>query len=260
MMNIRFLGTGTSYGVPVLACSCPVCTSQSPRNKRLRCSVAVRYDDRTILIDTPPDLRTQLLNNNISRINAILFTHYHADHILGLDDVRIINQIQKAPIPCYALPHTIDTIRSIFGYAFDPSTPVGGGLPKLTLHTIEGSIDGKFEMFDKQITPVPIMHGTLPITGFKWDSFAYITDCSFMPQESVAVLKNIPVLVINGLRYRPHSTHYSIGEALEIIGQINPGQAYITHISHDIDYHDVKIDLPDNVHIAYDGLELEISG
>ncbi len=254
MMHIRFLGTGTSYGVPVLACKCPVCLSTSAKNKRLRCSVAISYNDRTILIDTPPDLRTQLLTHSISQVDSILFTHYHADHILGLDDVRILNQIQKTPIPCYALPHTIETIRSIFGYAFDPSTPVGGGLPQLTLHTIVSS----FDLFGKEVTPLPIMHGTLPIIGFKWDLFAYITDCSSMSSEVIDILKGIPVMVLNGLRYRPHSTHYSLSEALDILAKIKPGEAYITHMSHDIDYHNLEIDMPSNVHLAYDGLDLII--
>ena len=255
-MKITFLGTGTSYGVPVIGCECEVCQSHSPRNKRLRSSILISIDNKNILIDTTPDIRAQLLKTKIKHLDAILFTHYHADHILGLDDVRIFNSIQKSSIPCYALKNTIDTIKNIFSYAFDPKTPKGGGLPKLTLQTI----DNPFELLGNTITPIHIMHGTLPIIGFKLNNFAYVTDCSFMPEESKKLLYKIDTLVLNGLRYRPHSTHYSISESLEIIKEIQPKRAYLTHLSHDVDHENLKIDLPDNVQIAYDELSLKING
>ena len=254
-MKITFLGTGTSYGVPVIGCECNVCKSTSPRNKRLRSSVLISVDNKNILIDTTPDIRTQLLKTQTKHLDAILFTHYHADHILGLDDVRIFNRIHKSTIPCFALNNTIETIKSIFGYAFDPKTPEGGGLPKLTLH----AIDAPFELFEKTVTPIHILHGQLPIIGFKWDNFAYVTDCSFMPEESKKLLYKIDTLVLNGLRYRPHITHYSITESLEVIREIQPRRAYLTHISHDVDHENLEIELPDNVKIAYDDLSLEIT-
>lgn len=254
-MRILFLGTGTSYGVPVIGCSCDVCTSSSDKNKRLRCSLLVSYNDKNILIDTPPDLRTQLLSHNITHIDSILFTHYHADHILGLDDVRILNKLQGCAIPCYGPDHTISTVRSIFSYAFDPSTPVGGGLPQLTLNRLSDPLP----LFGQPVRPVHIMHGTLPIVGYTWKSFAYVTDCSYMPEESISLLRNIPVLVLNGLRYRKHSTHYSIGEAVDVINAIQPRKAYLTHISHDVDYHNLRVDLPDNIELAYDGLSLDVT-
>jgi len=253
-MKITFLGTGTSYGVPVIGCECAICQSTSPRNKRLRSSLLISIDNKNILIDTTPDIRTQLLKTQTKHLDAILFTHYHADHILGLDDVRIFNRIQKETIPCFALNNTIETIQSIFGYAFDPKTPEGGGLPKLTLHTI----DKPFDLFGKTVTPVHVLHGKLPIIGFKWNNFAYVTDCSFMPEESKKLLYKIDTLVLNGLRYRPHSTHFSIGESLEIIKEIQPKRAYLTHLSHDVDHENLEIKLPDNVQIAYDNLSLKI--
>ncbi|MCD6459716.1 MBL fold metallo-hydrolase [bacterium] len=254
-MKITFLGTGTSYGVPVIGCECEVCRSSSSRNKRLRSSLLITIDSKNILIDTTPDIRAQLLKTKIKHLDAILFTHYHADHILGLDDVRIFNRIQKTSIPCFALKNTIDTIKTIFEYAFNPNTPEGGGLPQLTLNIVKDS----FDLFGTQITPVPILHGNLSIIGFKWKNFAYVTDCSFMPEDSKKLLYKINTLVLNGLRYRPHSTHYSISESLDVIKQIQPKRAYLTHISHDVDHENLKINLPDNVKIAYDRLTFKIN-
>lgn len=253
-MDILFLGTGTSYGIPMIGCTCDVCVSDAPENKRLRSSVIVSYNGKNILIDTPPDLRTQMLMYNIQHIDAVLFTHHHADHVFGLDDIRIYNKIQKSPISCYASERTFSVLKKSFDYIFDPATPRGGGIPELTF-TI---IDKPFHLFDEMITPVPVLHGDLPILGFRWNKFAYITDCSVMPEDSLTLLTGLDVLVLNGLRYRPHITHYSIEQAVEIIKRVNPGKAYLTHISHDVDHNNLKIELPRTIELAYDGLKIAV--
>ncbi len=253
-MRIVFLGTGTSYGTPMIGCDCMVCESDDPKNKRLRSSIQVSYNGRSVIVDTSPDLRLQVLNNGVDRVDAILFTHYHADHLFGLDDVRIFNSIQKSSIPCYSLPSTIDFIRKSFHYIFDPNTPRGGGLPQLSLCPIEET----FTLFDENVVPVPVMHGDLDIIGFRWDKFAYITDCSYMPDSSIKLIEGVDVLVLNALRYRPHITHNSISDSLDLIKRINPKKAYLTHMSHDVEHESLNKTLPDNINLAYDGLVLDV--
>ncbi|RJP56938.1 MAG: MBL fold metallo-hydrolase [Candidatus Auribacter fodinae] len=254
-MRVTFLGTGTSYGIPMIGCDCEVCRSFSSYNKRLRSSILVSYNGRNVLIDTTPDLRYQMLRCGERHIDAVLFTHFHADHLFGLDDVRIFNHIQKSSIPCYGNAQTVDVIQRAFDYIFNPDTPKGGGLPKLELYEMNGHID----LFGEQVVPIEVLHGSVPILGFKWDNFAYITDCSDMPDQAVEVLRGIDTLVLNGLRYRPHSTHFSIEQACTLITErIKPKRAYLTHISHDVDHDNIQVTLPDNVSLAYDELVLDI--
>lgn len=255
-MRITFIGTGTSYGIPVIGCKCEVCKSDSPFNKRLRSSVIISYNGKNILIDTTPDLRTQLLNYPVDQINAVLYTHHHADHLFGIDDIRIFNKIQKSSIPCYGSKATIDVFKRNFDYIFNQTTPKGGGLPDLELYTLNDNV--AFDLFCKTIIPVPIMHGNLPIFGYRWEKIAYITDCSFIPDKSMSILEELDTLVINGLRFTPHPTHHSIFDAINISQKLNPKRTYLTHISHEIDHLKVTSDLPPNIFLAHDGLVLEI--
>lgn len=254
-MKVTFLGTGTSYGIPMIGCDCKVCRSSFSENKRLRSSILVSYNDRNILIDTTPDLRTQMLRADVRHVDAVLFTHHHADHLFGLDDVRIFNHLQNSSIPCYGNKITVDAVCQAFEYVFNPNTPKGGGLPRLEIHRFDSPVD----LFGRTVIPIPVYHGTLPILGFRWANFAYITDCSDIPAESLNLVKGVDTLVLNGLRYRTHPTHFSIGQAIDIIQQhIKPKRAYLTHISHDIDYHDLEIELPESIELAYDGLIIDI--
>lgn len=240
----------------MIGCECEVCRSESTFNKRLRSSVILSYNGKFVLIDTTPDLRTQLLNNPVPHIDAVLFTHHHADHLFGIDDIRIFNRIQKSSIPCFGSKLTIDTLRKSFDYIFNGYTPKGGGLPSLELYELDSGIS--FDLFAKEIIPVPIMHGNLEIYGYRWDKIAYITDCSFISDTSLSMLEKLDILVINGLRYKPHPTHHSIPDAINIVTKLQPKKAYLTHISHEIDHIKVNSELPENIYLAYDGLVLNI--
>ena len=251
-MKITFLGTGTSVGVPRIACDCPVCFSDDPKNKRLRCSVLIENQTHAVLIDTAPDLRQQALRHAIKKIDAVLFTHSHADHLHGLDDVRAYCFERDAPLPCYGDTLTLERINRVFDYAFN--SPYKHALPQLDLHLIEG----RFELFDLVIDPVTVYHGRLPVLGFRFGAFAYVTDCNSIPDESMAKLENLDVLVLDALRYREHPTHFSVDQALEIIHSLQPGKAFLTHIAHDLDHYTTNTALPDHVELAYDGLVLDI--
>ena len=253
-IELLFLGTGTSYGIPVIGCTCSVCSSPSPYNRRLRCSALIRYNGKNILIDTSPDLRTQCLTYNINRLDAILFTHHHADHLFGLDDIRIFNRLHQNKIPCFGPKDTTDMIYRNFDYIFKPPPLSTGGIPQIDLHTIHQN----FELFGKTIIPISVFHGTLPILGFRIGSFAYITDCSAIPEKSMVLLKNLKILVLNGLRYKPHAAHFSIEQAVSIIEELKPENAYLTHISHDVDHNNLATVLPGNVSLAYDGLIVSV--
>jgi phosphoribosyl 1,2-cyclic phosphate phosphodiesterase len=243
-MKITFLGSGTSVGVPRIACNCPVCRSEDPKNKRLRCS---------ILVDTTPDLRTQALHYNIAKVDAVLFTHGHADHLHGLDDVRIYCYQRDTPLPCYGDEFTLERIHRVFDYAFN--SPYKHALPQLDLQLIEN----RFELFGLEIEPVTVYHGKMPVLGFRFGSFAYVTDCSSIPDESMAKLQNLDILVLDALRYKEHPTHFSVDQALAAINDLQPRQAYLTHIAHELDHHATNAALPSHVELAYDGLVLEIA-
>lgn len=253
-VELLFLGTGTSYGIPVVGCNCSVCTSPLRENKRLRCSALVTYNGKNILIDTSPDLRTQMLNGSISQLDAILFTHHHADHLFGLDDIRIFNRIQHAKIPCFAPQKTVDMIYRNFDYIFKPPPLSDGGIPQIEIITVHKP----FVLYDRTIVPIPVYHGKLPILGFRIGSLAYITDCSFIPETSMTLLEGVELLVLNGLRYTPHVAHYSIEEAVRVIEVLKPKTAYLTHISHDVDHDNIHFPLPDYIQLAYDGLAVRV--
>ena len=258
-MRVTFLGTGTSHGVPMIGCDCPVCSSDDPRNQRTRSSVLVEVDGANLLIDTTPDLRTQVLRENVRRVDAVLFTHSHADHIFGLDDIRRFNDLSGRPMPCYGSADTLRVIRQAFEYVFKPTQP-GGGKPSLNL--IE--VDGPFQILNTQYTiqnpviPVPILHGELPILGFRIGSFAYLTDCSAIPEPSFDLLDGLDLLVLGVLRHEPHETHFSVGEGLAVVERLQPRQTYFTHLTHRLDHDTTNRSLPPHAQLAYDGLQITI--
>ena len=252
--RITFLGTGTSSGVPNIGCTCEVCRSTDPRDKRLRPSIYVDVPGRAgILVDTGPDLRQQALTSGITRVDAVLFTHTHADHILGLDDIRRFNVMQQAAIPCYATTAAWESIRKTFHYVFDGLPRQGGGIPKIEPH----DIDGPFAIAGVRIVPVPLWHGPTPILGFRFGSFAYLTDCSAIPDGSWPLVSGLDTLVIDALRHKKHSTHFTVAEALEAIARIAPRRAYLTHMAHDLGHAETNARLPAGVELAYDGLVLD---
>ena len=215
-VRVTFLGTGTSHGVPSIGCECATCRSTDPRDNRLRPSVFLQSDRAAVLVDAGPDLRQQALRHRISRVDAIVFTHGHADHILGIDDVRRFNAMMNGAMPCYGDASTLDDIRKTFGYVFDPAAPKGGALPMLELRPI----GGPFAVGDLTLQPVPVFHGKKPILGFRAASFAYLTDCSALADEAWPLLEGLDVLVLDALRVRPHPTHFSLDQAVATAGKI----------------------------------------
>ena len=254
-VRLTVLGSGTSVGVPTIGCGCAVCSSADARDKRLRPSVVLRYNGRTVLIDTTPDFRYQMIRAQVGRLDAILYTHGHADHILGLDDVRPFNFHQQGNIPIYADAPTLGVIRRMFSYIFE-SRPSESSRPRLDVHEIDGT---PFELFGLTITPVPIRHGSALTYGFRFGNGAYLTDHSEIPESSMALLHGLDVLFLDALRYKPHPTHSTIEKSLQHVHRLSPRRTYFTHISHDLGHVQAESNLPPHVHMAYDGLELEIA-
>lgn len=253
--RITFLGTGTSHGVPAIGCRCTTCRSDDPRDQRWRPSILIELaGGTTVLVDTAPDLRSQALKFGVTRIDAILYTHAHADHLLGLDDIRRFNEIQGGAVSCYGDRATMTELRRTFAYAFRPG-PVGGGLPRLNLFAIEG----RFSLGGAEVVPVPVMHGELPILGFRVGSFAYLTDCSAIPEASWALLRGVRHLALDALRERPHPTHFSLSDALAAVERLGPDRAWLTHICHDLPHAATSARLPAGVMLAYDGLRVEVT-
>jgi phosphoribosyl 1,2-cyclic phosphate phosphodiesterase len=251
---VTFLGTGTSHGVPMVGCSCPTCQSSDPRDCRLRPSIYVEVaGGPALLVDTATDLRQQALTYRVGRVDAILFTHSHADHIMGLDEVRRFNAIQRGPIPAYADPGAAADIRRTFHYIFQPPEEKGGGVPQIDLHTIEGP----FAVGGFAVTPIEIFHGSRPILGFRFGSMAYLTDCNRIPDTSWPLLDGLDVLVLDALRHRPHPTHFTVAQALEVAQRVAPRQTYLTHICHDLPHAATNAALPPGVALAHDGLVFE---
>jgi phosphoribosyl 1,2-cyclic phosphate phosphodiesterase len=257
-LRVTLLGTGTSHGVPMIGCSCAVCRSSDPRDRRTRPSILIESDGdaavRSILFDTSTDLRAQALAHGVTRVDAILFTHSHADHVLGLDEVRRFNALQRTAIPCFADAHTCDDLRRMFRYIFNPPAERGGGIPQITLFQIMGP----FMVGRIEVIPVPIMHGRRQILGFRIGTFAYLTDCSSIPDESWPMLTGVRTLVLDALRDRPHPTHLTVDEALAIVARLSPERTYFTHIAHDLPHAATCARLPRGVELAYDGLILTI--
>lgn len=254
-MRITFLGTGTSQGVPVIGCKCNVCKSTDIKDKRLRSSILVETKDITLIIDAGPDFRQQLLRQNVDKLDAILLTHEHKDHIGGLDDVRAFNFMTKRPMDIYALKRVNDNIKHDFSYVFsDEKYP---GIPEMNLHNIE--FYKKFSINGLKIVPLKVMHFHLSIAAFRINNFTYITDTSSIPDETLTHIKGSTHIIINALRKEKHYSHFNVKEALEIINKLKPQKAYLNHISHLMGKHkDVSKELPDNVVLAYDGLSFDI--
>lgn len=252
-MRVTFLGTGTSTGVPVIGCQCRVCTSSDPRNQRLRQSVAIESHGKHFLIDTTPDLRLQLLRHPIPRLDFLLFTHSHSDHLMGLDDIRPFNFRQRESVHAFANVHTAKAIRRAFSYIWDQSQ-IGGGKPQLELHEVEAP----FTHEGIDVTPIPVAHGDWTILGFRIGPFAYITDTNGIPPSSMELLEGIDTLALDGLRPAPrHPTHFTIEEAVAVAKQIGAKTTYLIHLAHEVDHAELEAGLPDGVRVAWDGLELE---
>jgi len=253
-MKITFLGTGTSQGVPVIACPCPVCQSTNSKDKRLRTSVLIENKASTFTIDAGPDFRQQMLQYDVKKLDAILVTHGHKDHVGGMDDIRSFNWLQRKAMPVYADAQAAKSIRSEFSYAFsDDKYP---GVPNFDLIPITNRV---IQIGNSQITPIPLMHLKLPVHGFRIKDFTYITDANYIPNDSWKLIEGTKILVINALRKEKHISHFNLEEALKVIEKINPEQAYLTHISHLMGFHkEVEATLPKHVKIAYDGLILHI--
>ncbi|MBI3802161.1 MAG: MBL fold metallo-hydrolase [Nitrospirae bacterium] len=252
-MRWTLLGSGTSTGVPAIGCRCAVCRSSHPRNKRTRSSLSIRYQGRSIIIDTGVDLRQQVLREEIDRVDAVLFTHAHADHIYGLDEIRMYNLIQKAVIPCYGSAETLQRVQRAFSYIFS-NKPSEGTKPQMTAFAIEGP----FSLFGLPVQPISLLHGSMEVLGYRFGPAAYLTDCNQIPAHSLEKLKDLDLLIISAVGYQPHATHFNIGEALEIVRLLQPRRAFLTHLSHHFDYESVSTSLPAGVGLAYDGLQLEI--
>ncbi|MEO9365097.1 MAG: MBL fold metallo-hydrolase [Nitrososphaera sp.] len=253
-VRLTVLGSGTSVGVPTIGCSCRVCRSEDPRDRRLRPSVCLRWEDHTVVIDTGPDFRQQALAYGITQVDAVLFTHAHADHVLGLDDLRPFNFHQRGPIPVYASAQTLEVIRRIFSYIFHDG-PTESSRPKIETHVFP---DEPIVVHGMEFQPIPVKHGSGDCHGFRFGNHAYLTDHSEIPEESLALLEGVEVLFLDALRYKPHPTHSTVERSLKTVERLKPRAAYFTHISHDLEHARAESLLPEGVHLAYDGLELEL--
>lgn len=268
-MRFRFLGTGTSAGIPVIACDCAVCTSTDPRDTRTRCSATLEFtdatgQDRVILIDASPDLRAQVLREGITRIDAILFTHNHVDHTFGLDEVRRFNEVMGQSIPIYADEHTMGALGRVYQHIFSPHTNIQSSF----IATLEPTIifpGEPFELFGLRVTPVPLMHGKLPILGYRFDApgdspqplpLAYCTDTSHIPEDTYPRLDGVNTLILDALRHRPHRTHFTVAQALEASARVGASRTYLIHMTHDLLHAKEDALLPDGVSLAFDGLTI----
>jgi phosphoribosyl 1,2-cyclic phosphate phosphodiesterase len=252
-LEITILGSGTSTGIPVVGCECAVCRSSDPRNQRTRCSALISHGAHNILIDTATDLRQQALREGIRHIDAVLYTHSHADHMHGIDDLRGFNLRQKEPIPLYGSPRTLERVRDNFNYIFtDIENP--GYIPRLQLCPVETC----FELFDLTIMPIPMRHGDMQAYGYRCGPFAYLTDCNGIPEQSLQLLKNLDLLVLDGLRFKPHQTHFNIPQAIEMAETIGARQTLLTHLSHEVDHPRHDPQLPEGIGFAYDGQKFSL--
>ncbi len=253
-MKIRFLGTGTSQGVPVIGCNCKVCQSSDEKDKRLRTSVLIESGEKTFIIDTGPDFRQQMLQEQITDIHAIIYTHEHRDHIAGLDDVRPINFLRQKPLFVYAEERVLEAIKQMLPYAFEQNKYPG--VPDIKLNTIDTT---PFQIDNVEIIPIRAYHYKLPVLGFRMGDFTYITDANYIPEEEKEKIIGTKYMVINALRRKKHVSHFSLSEAQEMVREFSPRYAYFTHISHQMGFHkEVNKSLPENMKLAYDGLVLEI--
>lgn len=240
-------------GVPTLGCHCAVCESSNPRDKRTRPSVLLEYNDRCVVIDTTPDFRSQAMAVGLDRLDAVVYTHGHADHILGLDDIRPYNLKQKGAIPIYASQETLTVLRRQFAYIFQ-GVPTESSLPGVELH----AIDGPFELFSLKMIPVPAMHGPVPVLGFRFGNVAYLTDFSLLPESSKPTLHNLDDFILDALRHKPHPMHSTVEQSLALVQELRPKRAWFTHICHELAHDETNASLPENVRLAHDGLRIQV--
>jgi phosphoribosyl 1,2-cyclic phosphate phosphodiesterase len=256
-LNLTFLGTGTSVGIPVIGCECAVCRSEDPRNIRLRSSLYVVVDGLHLVIDTSPDFRQQALRHRIPRVDAVLVTHSHADHIFGLDEVRRYNTLQNAVIPVYAADETVADLKRIFNYIYVEAPP-GTYRPRLDMISVEEP----FQVGDGVVTPIPVIHGHVKTLGFRLDagghSIGYVPDCREMPDRSLALLKDVDVMVLDALRHRPHATHLTVEESVALLRKIGARRSLLTHLCHDLDHAETQAGLPPGIEVSWDGLEIKV--
>ena len=251
-MQITFLGTGTSQGIPIIACPCNVCQSADSKDKRLRTSALIEINGKTFVIDTGPDFRQQMLRANVKNMDAVVFTHEHKDHTAGFDDIRAFNFVNKKKMEVYASANVQDAIKKEFAYIFsDFKYP---GIPEINLHLLENK---PFSIEGIEIIPIEVMHYKLPVFGFRIGDFSYITDANYISDHEKEKIKNSKVLVLNALRREPHISHFTLDQAIELVNELKPEKAYFTHISHQLGLHaDVEKELPENILLAYDGLKI----
>jgi phosphoribosyl 1,2-cyclic phosphate phosphodiesterase len=252
-MRITMMGSGTSSGVPVIGCGCATCASTDPRDRRLRPGLKIEIDGGFVLVDTSVDLREQALRFGLPRVDAVVFTHAHADHVFGLDELRVFNFRQRASIPCFGSAETLRGLRRVFAYAFEDGQE-GGGKPRIDLIEVDGPVD----LLGRRFVPVPVLHGTMPVLGWRVNDFAYVTDVSRIPPQSERLLHGLDALILGALRYRPHPTHFTIAEALAVIERLGPRRAYLTHLGHDVRHAEPALALPSNVDFGFDGLVLDV--
>jgi phosphoribosyl 1,2-cyclic phosphate phosphodiesterase len=258
-MRVRFLGTGTSHGIPVIGCECPVCLSADPHDTRLRSSILLEHGEERVVVDTTPEFRLQALAAGLKTLDAVLFTHAHADHIFGLDDVRIFNWRTKRPMPIYGSEETLATLRDRFLYVFQGGQE-GGGKPKLDLIPVQAP----FEVAGLRITPLEVMHGDLAVTAFRvgehagGPDFAYVTDCNFISPETLAQLRGLDLLILDALGKNRHPTHFSLEQAVEVARTLAPGRTLFTHISHGLAHGATNASLPEGMALAHDGLVIDL--
>ena len=253
-MRITFLGTGTSQGIPMIANNHPVCLSTNLKDKRLRSSIMVSWGDSTYIVDCGPDFRMQMLRENVQRINGVLFTHEHSDHTAGFDDVRPFSY-QMGEVPVYLDKRTLTSLQKRFEYVFSTENRYPGA-PKVAINVIDGT---SFELNGVEVTPIEVLHGNLPVTCYRFNDFAYLTDVKTISESEKHKLKGIKTLVVNALRIDEHPTHFNLQEALDFVKEISPEKTYFSHISHKLGFHDdIQKKLPENVFLAYDGLKIEV--
>ncbi len=252
-MKVIILGSGTSTGVPMVGCTCRVCSSDDRRDKRTRASLLIRHDARNILVDTSTDLRRQALREGLPRVDAVLFTHSHADHVNGIDDLRGFHFLHKEIIPCFASRTTLDTLKKRFGYIFEHSD--GSGYTPLLHPTV---VSDPFDLFGRTIIPVPLEHGRTSALGYRIGNFAYLTDCSGIPASSLPLLEGLDLLVMDGLRWTPHPFHFNIETAIEAARRLGARRTVLTHLTHEVAYAD-GTRLPEGVEFAYDGMDFDVA-
>lgn len=254
-LEVTVLGSGTSHGVPMIGCDCAVCVSSDPRDKRTRPSIYVRMGQLGILVDTAPELRLQCLANDITHLTAVLYTHHHADHVTGLDDLRRFNWLMKSPVHCYGAERTMTSLRRMFIYAFEPAPDSPHSRPQLEFHTVDHD---PFTLAGEIITPIPLTHGSMPVLGFRIGNFAYCTDCNVICDDSIARLQDLDVIILDALRRTSHPAHFNLEQAVAMAKRIGARRTFFTHMTHQLGHQQTCQELPDGIDLAYDGLRITV--